>query len=323
MRFVLTVLLLVLGGFFAPAETVGRVPERTTFNGKEYVRLADWARSRGFEVRWIKSDELLQISNGANKFVFVTNSREARFNNIQVWLLLPLESRDERVFVSQLDLKMTLEPLLLPARSGAKIKTICLDAGHGGSDPGNRNGRQNEKQYTLALAKELAVQLKKAGFKVLLTRNWDSSVKLPERSSIARRQKADLFVSLHFNGTASGQNEARGAETYAMTPAGGSSTAGNGSIRGNSYSGNRFNDSNLLLAYQIQKSLVAKLGVEDRGVRRARFEVLRDATMPAVLVEGGFLSHPAESKKIFDAAYRREMAKAIMEGIQTYKRAME
>ena len=161
------------------------------------------------------------------------------------------------------------------------------------------------------------------GFKVLLTRNWDSSVKLPERSSIAKRQKADLFVSLHFNGTASGQNEARGAETYAMTPAGGSSTAGNGSIRGNSYSGNRFNDSNLLLAYQIQKSLVARLGVEDRGVRRARFEVLRDATMPAVLVEGGFLSHPAESKKIFDAAYRREMAKAILEGIQTYKRAVE
>ena len=94
-----------------------------------------------------------------------------------------------------------------------------------------------------------------------LTRNWDSFIALGDRPSAAKRQKADLFVSLHFNGTSSGRNEARGAETYALTPAGGSSTAGNGVVRGSSYAGNRFNSSNLLLAYQIQKSLVAKLGV--------------------------------------------------------------
>jgi N-acetylmuramoyl-L-alanine amidase len=323
MRVFLIVLFLALGALSSPAQSNGHSIERTTFNGKEYVRLADWARSRGFDVRWLKTDELLQISNGATRIVFVANSREARFNNIQVWLLLPLETRGERVFVSQLDLKTTVEPLLSPVRMGAKIRSICLDAGHGGKDPGNRNGRQNEKQYTLALAKELAAQLKKAGFKVSLTRNWDSYVERAERPATAKRQKADLFVSLHFNSASSGQDEARGAETYALTPAGGSSTAGNGNIGGNSYSGNRFNDSNLLLAFQIQKSLVAKLGVEDRGVRRARFEVLRGATMPGVLVEGGFLSHPAESKKIFDAAYRREMAKAIVEGIQNYKRAVE
>ena len=325
MRVVLTVLLLAWGAMQSSAAPPGNTLERATFNGREYAPLGDWARSRGLEVRWLKTDEQLQLSNSTTKLVFVTNSREARVNNIQVWLLLPLVTRDKdkRVFISQLDLKTTIEPLLAPVRTGTKIKTICLDPGHGGKDPGNRSGRQNEKQYTLALAKELAAQLKKAGFKVSLTRNWDSFVELGERSSAAKRHKADLFVSLHFNGASSGRDEARGAETYALTPAGGSSTAGNGVVRGSSYAGNRFNSSNLLLAYHIQKSLVAKLGVADRGVRRARFEVLRGATMPSVLVEGGFLSHPAESTKIFSATYRREMARAIVEGIQGYKRAVE
>ena len=79
----------------------------------------------------------------------------------------------------------------------------------------------------------------------------------------------------------------------------------------------------MLLAYDLQQSLTRSLSVEDRGVHRARFAVLRDATMPAVLIEGGFMSHPSEGRKIFDAAYRREMARAITEGILHYKRQTE
>ena len=69
--------------------------------------------------------------------------------------------------------------------------------------------------------------------------------------------------------------------------------------------------------------MVRTLGSTDRGVRRARFEVLREATMPAVLIEAGFLSHPTEGKKIFTTEYRKKMAQAIAEGIQSYKRAVE
>jgi hypothetical protein len=76
----------------------------------------------------------------------------------------------------------------------------------------------------------------------------------------------------------------------------------------------------LLLAYQVQKSLVRNLGAKDRGVRRARYWVLRDATMPAILVEGGYMTHPDESKKIYNAAYRHQMAQAIVIGILTYQR---
>ena len=109
-----------------------------------------------------------------------------------------------------------------------------------------------------------------------------------------------------------------------MTPVGAASTNARGEGAGSgSYPGNRNNSKNLLLAYQIQKSLVKNLDSEDRGVRRARFEVLREATMPAALIEAGFLSHPAEGKKIFTEEYRRQMARAITEGIQSYKRVVE
>jgi N-acetylmuramoyl-L-alanine amidase len=79
----------------------------------------------------------------------------------------------------------------------------------------------------------------------------------------------------------------------------------------------------MFLAYLLQRTLTKNLGVEDRGVHRARYAVLRDAVMPAVLIEGGFMSHPSEGKKIFDPAYRRQMAKAIVDGILAYKQAVE
>ena len=83
---------------------------------------------------------------------------------------------------------------------------------------------------------------------------------------------------------------------------------------------NRVENKSLLLAYQMQKSLVKNLGVDDRGVRRARFAVLRDAEMPAILIEGGYMTHPVEGKKIFDAGYRKQMAAAIVKGILNYQK---
>ncbi|HQH03701.1 MAG TPA: N-acetylmuramoyl-L-alanine amidase, partial [Verrucomicrobiota bacterium] len=87
--------------------------------------------------------------------------------------------------------------------------------------------------------------------------------------------------------------------------------------------GNRNNSRNLFLAYQVQAALVRNLATEDRGVRRARFAVLRDAAMPAVLIEAGFMSHPVEGRKILTAAYRQQIARAIVEGLLAYKKAVE
>ncbi len=135
---------------------------------------------------------------------------------------------------------------------------------------------------------------------------------------------ADLFISLHWNSAGQGGSEVKGVETYCLTPAGApSSNTGNDASGAETRAGNRFNAENLYLAYVLQRSLMRELGVEDRGVHRARFAVLCPSVMPAVLIEGGYMSNPAESKKIYDAGYRRQMAKAIVNGVQSYKRQVE
>jgi N-acetylmuramoyl-L-alanine amidase len=163
-----------------------------------------------------------------------------------------------------------------------------------------------------------------AGLKVNLTRTTDSFVALPDRPELAKRRDADLFVSLHFNSAIAEKSHVNGVEVYCMTPAGVSSTNARGEGAETSASrGNIFDAKNMLLAYHIQKTMASNLGAEDRGVRRARFAVLRNAEMPAVLVEAGFMSHPQESKKIFDSEYRRRLAQAIADGILAYKRLVE
>jgi N-acetylmuramoyl-L-alanine amidase len=225
-----------------------------------------------------------------------------------------------------LDITTTLLPILSPpkTRSNATIKTICLDPGHGGSDPGFQVGFRQEKKFTLLLAQEVRQQLTRAGLKVVLTRNSDTFIDLPLRPDFARRRNADLFVSLHFNSAGSAGTVVRGSEVYCLTPAGASSTNARGEGAGaGSYPGNRNNEKNMFLAYELQKSLTGNMAVEDRGLRRARFAVLRDATMPAVLIEAGFMSHPEESRRIFDPGYRREMARAIVDGLLAYKHEVE
>jgi N-acetylmuramoyl-L-alanine amidase len=291
-----------------------------------YVRLTEWAKWQGLAVQWLKRGESLQLSKSGTRLQFTVDSRESSLNGLQLWLLLPLTTRNGDIYISQLDIDNTFRPLLSPPRNehGKKVRTICLDAGHGGKDPGNRVAGREEKDYTLRLTQELRDQLRKAGFKVVLTRSGDSYPELADRPALARQTGADLFLSLHFNATENGRADARGSEVYAMTPAGAASTnaRGEGANAGN-FPGNRLDVKNLLLACQIQKSLIRQLGSEDRGVRRARFEVLREATMPAALIEAGFLSHPIEGKKIFTAEYRRQMAKAIVDGILEYKQIVE
>ena len=137
-------------------------------------------------------------------------------------------------------------------------------------------------------------------------------------------EEADLFVSLHFNAAESARGSVQGAQVFCLTPAGASSTNARGEGGGVGWcAGNRNNDRNLFLAYQVQQALTRSLAVEDLGVRRARFAVLRDAAMPAVLIEAGFMSHPVEGRKILTAAYRRQIARAIVEGVLAYKRTVE
>src|SRR5436190_14243591 len=266
-------------------------------SGREYLGVTEWARDTGLTIQWLKREEIAQLSNSGYRIRLEVHSTTAQINGINIRLLFPLVQRGETVYISRLDVQTTFAPVLSPSRSrGApSIKTICLDPGHGGKDPGFRVGSNQEKRYTLLLAQELGDQLKHAGFNVSLTRTRDVFLELPERPELAKRRKADLFISLHFNAAQASASSVQGAEVYCLTPAGAPSTNAGGEGGGAGwFAGNRFNDQNMFLAYQVQKGLTRKVGAEDRGVHRARFWVLRDAVMPAILIEAGFLSHPTE-----------------------------
>jgi len=294
--------------------------------GKEYLPIGNWANGRSFDLRWLKREETLQLSNNSARLILNVDSREAQVNGVQVWLSFPVIFRSGMAYASKMDVETTLQPLISPPRnrSGLVVNNICLDPGHGGKDPGNCIGSNQEKKYTLLLAQELRDQLSRAGLKVSLTRSGDRFVELPSRPELAKKRGADLFVSLHFNAAESSRSQVKGAQVFCLTPSGASSTNARGEGAGaGSFAGNHFNEKNILLAYQVQKNLTRTLMAEDRGVRRARFAVLRDAAMPALLIEGGFMSHPDESKRIFDAGYRRKMAQAIVDGVLAYKRIVE
>ena len=156
-----------------------------------------------------------------------------------------------------------------------------------------------------------------------LTRSADAFVELPARAALARKRRADLFVSLHFNAFDGPRSEAQGCETYCLTPAGAPSTNTRGEGDSRWVTGNGYDEKSMLLAYHVQKSLLKCLPVQDRGVKRARYRVLSDAPMPAILVEGGFLSHPQEGQRILDPNYRRQMARAIVDGILAYQRTVK
>jgi N-acetylmuramoyl-L-alanine amidase len=296
-------------------------------NGRNYVSLATWARANGFGGCTLTVSRGVQIllTNKTSRLVFQQDSADATINRAGVRLLFPVAKGG---FISQLDVDKTLRPLLFSVKPVArKITTICLDPGHGGNEPGFRLGRffpRYEKTYTLALALELRRQLQAAGFNVVLTRDKDVYPKLPlsERPDIANRRGADLFVSLHFNSAPTDAASVQGVETYCITPVGAASSNDSEGV-GADYGpcpANRNEDKSLLLAYEVQHSLVHILGDADRSVRRARYEVLRTAAMPAILIEGGYMSNPAEGRRIFDASWRREMATAIVRGILIYQR---
>ena len=303
--------------------------EAIHLDGHDYVPLADWARANNLDWHWFDGGKMVEVTNRTTRLIFEVNSAQAQINGIRVRLSFPFAIGNAVPLIAQLDLDTAICPLLFPPHftDTKPVKTICLDPGHGGKDSGNRVGWHYEKNYTLPLAFELREQLQKAGFNVLLTRTTDKYVALPDRPAMANKARADLFVSLHFNATPTGRDEAAGPETYCITPVGASSS--NGHVESGEFGpavgtgptiANRNEQKSLLLAYQVEKSLVQNLAANGRGVKRARFAVLRDATMPAILIEGGFMTHPVESKKIYDGAYRRRMAEAIVKAILAYQR---
>jgi N-acetylmuramoyl-L-alanine amidase len=297
--------------------------QRTSISGADYVRVGEWAEDAGLTMLWNKREESIELTSQSASVRLATDSRNARKSQIcgvNVWLSLPVVLRGGAPWISLADVQSTLQPVLFPQKSHALVQTICLDPGHGGVDKGEIAGDNFEKKYTLLLAQAAEKLLRADGFKVILTRTNDIYVDLPDRPARAARAGADLFVSLHYN---SGPPSLHGIEVHCLPPAGmKSSNSGGGRGGDPAYPGNALDGRNILLAYEVLKSIRA-LPLEDIGVKREHYMVLKEARMPAILIEGGFMTDPQDAKKIYDPEFRQRMARSVVNGIFAYKKAVE
>ena len=323
---VLTLVLLAMWGAAIPLVAAPGRPDlgRVILNGRSYLELTEWAAANRLLVRWNPRSGEIRLTNRWARLDFKADTQRVEHDGVILWLSYPILRTGDRLYVSQRDQESVLSPLMQPPRlpTGRKILTVALNAGHGGKDPGNLAGARQEKQYALQVALELQLQLRRAGFKVVMVRDRDVYVTREERPAIARARGADLYISLHYNSTPGG-DDAQGLETYCLTPAGSSSTNDRGGHGAGFLPGNRFDRENLRLAYEIHRSVLGQVEFTDRGVRHARFKELTLAQMPAVLVEGGFMNSREDGRKIFSITGRSRYAAAIVDGILAYKRMVE
>lgn len=283
-----------------------------------WVSLDDWSRLNSFgqpkRVALYPLKCVLETSCGL--LTFEAGSSTMRWNGTEIQLGFVPFAKGGVLFVHALDVRKNIIPLLEPVASGPRPGcTIVIDPGHGGKNTGARNivNGMFEKDLTLDLALRLKPLLEARGWTVRLTRTNDVDLSLADRIAFAEQNRAELFLSLHFNSAYPSQRES-GLETYCLTPAGMPShlTRGYEDDPNNSYPNNTFDTQNLQYAIRVHRALVQLGSMRDRGVRRARFlGVLRGQNRPAVLIEGGYLSNPVEARRIADPAYRQAMAEAI------------
>ncbi len=220
---------------------------------------------------------------------------------------------------------------------------IVIDAGHGGHDSGAVAGGKKEKDLVLQIAKRVEKILKRRGFRVFMTRRTDRFLKLPQRTKIADRKGATVFVSIHANSVPpSKRNKAYGIETFflqntrdakskriaarenAAVLKGAGSYLSKKVIVDAVLNGPKIIESNKL-AIDVQRHIIGNLckyylGVRDGGVRHAPFWVLVGASRPSILIEVGYISHPKERKRLFDPRYQQRLAEGIAAGIESYLR---
>ena len=211
------------------------------------------------------------------------------------------------------------------------IQTVVLDAGHGGHDPGTSHFGLREKDLTLDIARRLRVQLEGRGLTVTMTRDRDEFIELSRRPAIANRMGADLFVSVHVN--ANRNRQVSGIEVYypresrinaagllppSVQPAEvGPATPTVRQILWDLVL-SRTRRYSIRMAVHLCRAMRARLGTRCRGVKGARFVVLREAVMPAVLIEVGYVSNHAEASRLSSPSYREAIADGIADGLFSY-----
>jgi len=255
-------------------------------------------------------------------------SAECTMNNVKFVFSKPVAEIDAKVFVSRIDLSKLIDPVLRPnfIKNAGNFNTVVLDAGHGGKDPGATNPFGTEADYNLKIAtrvKALLLADKNYKYKVIMTRDSDRFLSLQERVNLANAVPENaIFIAIHFN---SGGSGARGIETFTLSPPG-VAHYGREVVEGDKYerAGNEHDSANVALATSAHGMVLRALGTNtfDRGIKRARYTVLSGIRHPAILLEGGFLSHPYEARLIQNEKYQAALAGGIAAAVDKYRVAV-
>ena len=225
-----------------------------------------------------------------------------------------------------------LTPGSLTREFGLTAKTIVIDPGHGGKDPGALGrGTLQEKGIVLSISHKLREILTEKGYTVFMTRDTNHFIPLKKRTEFATQHNADLFLSIHANSATN--SKANGIETYYLNVNSTDSASEKIAARENIDSGYSIQELETLLkgliqesksedskrlARHVQQSLVEATGAIDRGVKHARFVVLIGTKVPAILIEAGFLTNSVEGRKLETTAYQSKIATAIAQGVDRF-----
>jgi len=298
----------------ATAQTNRNIP--STYKPTQAESLQNIAARYGFPPPSTKG-KMITLKSKYTSMEFETNSRKLIFNGLLIWMNAPLIADGSEWSLSRTDVTDVIDALLRSDKilAGTDTAFVLLDPGHGGDDPGAIGHRKvYEKKVVLDIGKRVREKLERKKIAVQLTREKDSSLNLAARTARARQLDANIFVSIHIN--SAHNSKAAGIETYVLPAAGFSSSVGNSSKI--AYAGNKYDKQSTLLAYYVHKEILAGSNGVDRGIKRARFDVLRDAPCSAILVECGFVSNRAEEEKMLQRRYRESIAEAIAQGVLAY-----
>lgn len=292
-------------------------------NNRPYVSFANVAQFYQFP-EYTRVSRTVSLRSERRTIRAQAGTSELSINGVRFWTHFPLLNGSEEDLISVMDVSKIIEPVLRPSRiaNSQKIDTVVLDPGHGGFDNGASSSWGSEKNLTLDVALVARRELIRAGYRVEMTRATDTYVSLEQRVNIANRFPHAVFVSIHFNSSAGGF----GVESFALAPEGVPSNMSSehhfSAADVARHAGNVQDEHNIALTASIHAMVLSRLAAFDRGVKHARFHVLRDVKIPAVLVEGGFISNPTEGQRIATSYYRQRLGVAIAQGVQNYNAAV-
>ena len=312
----------LLGSLHAAGNQAGW--EVAKIDGRDYVSLESMKKFYNF-AKLTRTGGKLVLENSKVEMKLKVGGNECLMNGVKFVFTHNVSTIGEKAYVSRMDLAKLIDPVLRPnfIKNAGDFRTVILDPGHGGKDPGATNSIGTEATYNLKIAELAKALLQEKGFKVVMTRTTNAYLSLQERVDFANAVRENaVFVSIHHN---SGGRAARGIETFTLSPPG-VSHYGRGLIAADNQArtGNEHDSANIALATSVHGSILRRLQKHtfDRGIKRARFSVLSGVRHPAILLEGGFMTHPYEARLIANETYQKAIAGGIVDAIVKYRFAV-